>query len=505
MGNGSSRAASPSRRRASTHARATNDGDDGDGFELGVVSGAGGDGVDARRASEGSGGEVRTRWRTAAACCAVAVATCYADRSNVSTAIVAMKDTFEWDRASQGMILSAFFYGYALTQIVGGETADARGGRSVLAFGVGAWSAATALTPMAAHAGVGPLVAMRIALGMSEGLAFPAAHAVIASEVPRERRSTAAAAITASSYAGAAFAFAVTPGLVKAFGWEGAFYTFGALGILWIPFWLALSADTVPREPAVSPPTRRGADDAEDDEAETARLTGPVASTSDRHSSFDVWRALMRRREVRAICVAQFTQSWGMYGLLSWLPTYFTEEHGVDLGDLPAFTFVPYFLQGVIGLWVGVYADDLINVKRVPVRAVRRAAQCVGHVGPACALLVAAASQGNPTLAAVSVDVGLALSALTLAGVSVSHLDVSPRHAGVVFGTGNTFATLAGVVAVPVSGAVRDATGSWSAVFVLIAVVYVSGAVYWFFNCGGDDIIDVDAELSRTVDVDVSR
>ena len=115
-------------------------------------------------------------------------------------------------------------------------------------------------------------------------------------------------------------------------------------------------------------------------------------------------------------------------------------------------------------------------------------------------LLVAAASEGNPILAAVSVDVGLALSALTLAGVSVSHLDVAPRHAGVVFGTGNTFATLAGVVAVPVSGAVRDATGSWSAVFVLIAIVYVSGAAYWYINCGGDDVIDVDAEL-----VDVSR
>ena len=81
----------------------------------------------------------------------------------MSTAIVAMKDAFEWDRASQGMVLSAFFYGYAVTQIVGGETADARGGRAVLAFGVGAWSAATALTPMAAHAGVGPLVVTRIA------------------------------------------------------------------------------------------------------------------------------------------------------------------------------------------------------------------------------------------------------------------------------------------------------------------------------------------------------
>lgn len=41
-------------------------------------------------------------------------------------------------------------------------------------------------------------------------------------------------------------------------------------------------------------------------------------------------------------------------------------------------------------------------------------------------------------------DVGLGLSTLTLAGVSVSHLDIAPRHAGAVFGLGNTFATLAG-------------------------------------------------------------
>ena len=59
----------------------------------------------------------------------------------MSTAIVAMKDAFEWDRASQGMVLSAFFYGYAVTQIVGGETADAARRTRVLAFGVGAWSA----------------------------------------------------------------------------------------------------------------------------------------------------------------------------------------------------------------------------------------------------------------------------------------------------------------------------------------------------------------------------
>ena len=37
--------------------------------------------------------------------------------------------------------------------------------------------------------------------------------------------------------------------------------------------------------------------------------------------------------------------------------------------------------------------------------------------------------------------------------VSVNHLDVAPRHAGAIFGLGNTFATLAGLVSTPLTGA----------------------------------------------------
>lgn len=51
-----------------------------------------------------------------------------------------------------------------------------------------------------------------------------------------------------------------------------------------------------------------------------------------------------------------------------------------------------------------------------------------------------------------SVQVGLGFSALTLGGVSASHLDVAPRHAGVIFGAGNTAATLAGLLSVPFTG-----------------------------------------------------
>lgn len=64
-------------------------------------------------------------------------------------------------------------------------------------------------------------------------------------------------------------------------------------------------------------------------------------------------------------------------------------------------------------------------------------------------------------------------------GVSANHLDIAPRHAGVVFGVGNTAGTLAGLVAVPGLGYVLQQTGNWSLAFGLAAAHNVVGAALW--------------------------
>ncbi len=56
----------------------------------------------------------------------------------------------------------------------------------------------------------------------------------------------------------------------------------------------------------------------------------------------------MLRFELTMFCV-QYTQSWGLYGMLSWLPTLISERYGVAVGDLAAFTVLPY------GVYVYVY------------------------------------------------------------------------------------------------------------------------------------------------------
>ncbi len=60
-----------------------------------------------------------------------------------------------------------------------GSLADKYGGKGVLAVGVTAWSICTLFTPEAAALGVPALVGMRVAMGLGEGVAFPAIHSLI--------------------------------------------------------------------------------------------------------------------------------------------------------------------------------------------------------------------------------------------------------------------------------------------------------------------------------------
>ena len=97
--------------------------------------------------------------------CFFATFVCYIDRVNISVAIIPMSEELGWDVATQGTVLSAFFIGYLLTQVVGGWLADRYGGKAVLATGVLLWSLFTILTPPAAQLGLGILLAARIAMG----------------------------------------------------------------------------------------------------------------------------------------------------------------------------------------------------------------------------------------------------------------------------------------------------------------------------------------------------
>ena len=69
---------------------------------------------------------------------------------NISVAILPMANEMGWSSSVSGLIQSAFFYGYALTQIPGGWVTSRLGGRRVMPAGVSLWSIATAAVPLLA-------------------------------------------------------------------------------------------------------------------------------------------------------------------------------------------------------------------------------------------------------------------------------------------------------------------------------------------------------------------
>ena len=68
----------------------------------------------------------------------------------------------------QGHILSSFFYGYLMTQIVGGWIAKRIGGKTVFAVNIGVTSVLTLLTPLLTKTSVYLLIAVRIVEGIFE-------------------------------------------------------------------------------------------------------------------------------------------------------------------------------------------------------------------------------------------------------------------------------------------------------------------------------------------------
>lgn len=86
---------------------------------------------------------------------------------------------FSWDEGTQGMLLSAFYYGYIVTHIPGGWLAQNFGGKYTVAYAILSTSTLTLLTPTAAHMGSTYLMILRFAEGLGEVSTIPSSYTLL--------------------------------------------------------------------------------------------------------------------------------------------------------------------------------------------------------------------------------------------------------------------------------------------------------------------------------------
>ena len=378
------------------------------------------------------------------AMCALCAFVCYCDRVIISVAIVPMARELQWPLRVQGNVLGAFFYGYVLSQLLGAHLARKFGGKSVLNMAVVGWSLLTVATPFVAHISLSALLACRVLLGLSEGMAFPVMYHLMSGWVPEMERSRSVVLLSVGTYCGTVLAFIVSPGMVASYGWESVFYVFGWGGFIWCAIWRVYGADATPPQP-----------NAHFDFSQLGRLLRPDAA-------------------LYSIYACHFSWNICLYISVMWLPTYLQRRFGAKpsdgwLASLPYVVLVPASWGWS---WL---VDAAIRAGRDPV-AVRRAASATGFLGGAL-LLVAYTRASTEFNAILSLCAALAVGSLSLSGWEAAKLSAVPKEqAGLLQGVSNTIGNFSGAVGVPLASILREWYGSWDAVWYLCAVVWVGAA-----------------------------
>jgi MFS family permease len=395
------------------------------------------------------GGAVPARWisvpnRILAVLCLMYFVL-YIDRVNIATVGPRMTAELGLTNTQFGLVISAFSYPYALIQLFGGRIIDRLGARRMLLLCGAAVCIVTVLTGLVG--GMASLFALRLALGIGEGFAFPAATRAMATWLPPTRWGFAQGITHAAARLGNAVTPPMLVGLMALVSWRGAFVVLGLASAIWVILWLAVTKNDPERQPR-APAT-----------AQEKPATIP-------------WLQLAKR--IAPVTAVDFCYGWNLWVFLTWLPSFFLKSFGLDLAHSALFSG-GVLLAGVAGDWAGGYASDRIYRRTGNLEAARRNVIIVGMLG-AFVFLVPVVLTHDLTTVALCLSAAFFCSELVVAPIWAVPMDIAPRHAGTASGMMNFGFGLAGILSPLVFGAAVDLTGSWSIPFCASLLLLLVGA-----------------------------
>ena len=401
----------------------------------------------------------------------LAVYICMIDRIAISIAIIPMAEDNGWSPTVQGAVMSAFFLGYVTLQIPAGYLSDRFGGKWVLGLGVLFWSLFTLLTPASAALGITVLLACRFLMGVAEAVTWPSIYSLYSRWVHPDRRASAVGLMNSGISGGSVIALICTPWLINVWSWQGAFYLYGLLGVIWFVVWAPLARS-------------RPADKTDWDTPNAASATAEAGSATDRNdaSAQTVYprltvRGMLRSRAVWAIAIAHICINWSLYLVLSWFPTFVNRELGADLQLAGVLALSPTIVSLIMAPLAGRLFDRLVAGGRDRLK-VRCTMQSLAFVGITAAMMGITLTD-SLILSVTVITLSNALTAFSIGGFATNHLDIAPNQSGLLMGVTNTLAAVSSSASVFVSGWIQDLSGGWDAVFLTAAGVSVFGAIIY--------------------------
>jgi ACS family hexuronate transporter-like MFS transporter len=265
----------------------------------------------------------------------VAVALNYVDRQVLALLKPTLEARFDWSDQDYALLGTAFQITAAASFMFVGWFVDRFGVRRALGWGVGMWSLAGIAHAFAAT--VTQFVVARIALAAAETVGTPAAVKSAAVYLPVKERSFALGLGNTAPNIGAIVTPLLIPPFALAFGWQAAFIVTGALGFVWLIFWIVGTKKLVPVEQPAAP-------------------TQPA----DAPAKVD-WSEFFADRRTWAVIGAKLLSDLGWFFLLFFMPDFFARVFNMKQGTLGGPTAVAYSFAAIGALSSGLVFPMLLN------------------------------------------------------------------------------------------------------------------------------------------------
>ncbi|CRK85033.1 MFS transporter [Neobacillus massiliamazoniensis] len=374
----------------------------------------------------------------------------YVDRAVLSIAMPAIQKDLNLDPAIVGLILSSFFWGYALMQIPSGWIVDRYRPEKVVFGAAIGWGIVQALTGFISGAKL--LLFLRVLLGLTEAPVMPGCSKLQSIWLSSKERGRGATIIDSGAPLGTAVGGPIIVGFMAWFGgWRGALIGAGILTIV-IAFlvWRVIKGGPDGNS-KVNEAEREYIRKALEEEYEEHKrnATGVKISAKD----------YVRARNFWCMCLGWFSFNTVFYGLMTWGPSYLAATQNLDIKSIGSSILI-IFGSGFVGELIGGWITDKWREKGGNYNTVMRTMLSIAGLMTALSIFLLSKST-SVTMAITTLS--FALFFLRWGGLywSVPAAISQREHIGTVGGCMNFAGNIAGVITPIYIGLIVSTTGSY--------------------------------------------
>ncbi len=385
----------------------------------------------------------------------------YLDRATLAVANPLIREDLGLNVAQMGLLLSAFLWSYAFSQLPAGALVDRIGPRWLLAVGLALWSVAQGAAGFVTN--VMQFAGLRVLLGVGESPQFTSSVRVVRDWFNVRERAFGIGLANASRFIGQAIAPPLLTALMLGFGWRWMFVVMGVVGLVVCAIWVAFF-----REPRSMDLTVE----------ERAYLTDGDPPVIAEPITFAQWRHLFTFRSTWGLMIGCFGLGYCTWLYGAWLPGYLEMQRHMSIRATGYVAAIPFALAVIGAIGGGLLADRMVRRGYSPVNS-RKIPLVAGLIGVAI-FTIAAAEVPNNALAVACITLAMMCGAMCSGLYWALASAIAPSNCTASAGSLANFGSYIGGAIVPAAtGFIVQATGSFTPALLLGgAIALVSAMSY---------------------------